>query len=854
MLPRLRRRIIPIVQSPWFISLLAALIILPFIPVNPEPFTLRVVSEEPLNTGIHTWYDDLDNDGVPERITLLDKQNGSGLMVQNSHGFIEQWNVTGDYSFHQTETLFITGDHDGDGTKEIYFFSLAGDSILLHTIPDFRNPGFGIHNRFIARAGPGNKRPDPVIIPAGMRDLNGDGRKELIFGITSGFSLYPRNVYAYFPCRDSLIVSPPSCIPFRAILQSDIDGDGNDEIILHSAAPSNCDPSLNPLHDHSSWLVILDNDLRFKHTPYEYPGRYSIYTPIFHSGSGGAPRSTSGSKGASGSNSGSGGTSLSKSGSGGAPLFAGHQHVRQPGEPSWLWRYDARGIATDSAAIATGGWYAFSVEEQRCSGNRWQGAKQQKEEQNPQDGNQRQDNLRQNHRPRGGNLRQDNLRQNHRPRGGNQLLIAIVSNEGAIELYNEQLKHLRTIGPGGYGYPATELDIDGDGEQEIIIPGNNGNVTVFRAGLKRPASLTRGLSSGNYYFRGIAADAGNTPLLAVVSGDQQYMLKYERNRLYLLGYAVYPAVYGGLLLFALMVQRVQRRKMQQQYTTEKRIARLQLNLIRNQLDPHFTMNVLNSIIYSVKTQDPDTASDNLMRFSDLYRNMLMTAGEIRRSLADELAFCSDYLALERMRYSGKFDYSIDVGEGVDREVMIPKMAVQVFAENAVKHGIAELPSGGMIRIGAAMEGPWLVLTVQDNGVGRERAREQARALGSRSTGMGLQLTEDFFEVYRKYYHQEIVWEVRDLESEVRGVESEVRGVESEVRGLENVEVRGLQDVEVRGPESEVRGVEKAEVRGLEEAEVRGPENAEGVTEGGGTGTLVEIRILNPVAGSQGHGG
>jgi hypothetical protein len=807
-MPQFRRRFIAIVQSPWFISLVAVAVVLPFLPMKPEPYTLEVVSTQPVYQGIHYWYDDLDNDGTPEQITLLDKENGAGVMVRNSHNYIEQWNVAGDYSFLNNHNLFITGDYDADGTKEIYLFSLAGDSILLHSIPDFREPVFGVHNRLIARAGPGNKRPDPEMIPACMRDLDGDGQKELIFGISSGFSLYPRNVYAYFPGRDSLIISPPSCIPFHALLQADTDSDGIGEIILHNTAPSNCDPSLHPYHDHSSWQVILDNQLRFKHAPREYPGRYSIYTPIFYSGSGGSRRSPDSDPGTACPEAGSGGsqrgsvgegTSSLSAGSGGSTLFAGHQHMRQPGEPSWLWRYDERGIATDSAAIASGGSNAFVVEEQ----------KGEREREREREGEQEKE--------REWKWERERERERERRQYGNRLQIAVITKDGSIDLYNEQLEPVRTIGPAGYGHHVTHLDLDGDGEREIIIPQNNeGRVTVFRPGLKRPAELGQRISPGHFSFRGIAADSDGTPLLAVVSGDQQYMLKYKRNRLYLLGYAVYPGVYAGLMLFALLVQRTQRRKMQQRQLTEKQIAGLQLNLIRNQLDPHFTMNVLNSIIYSVKTKDADTAEENLMRFSRLYRNMLVTAGDIRRSLDEELAFCGDYLALERMRFGGKFDYSIDVSGEVDGRVLVPKMGVQVFAENAVKHGIAHLKQGGMIRIGAAMEGDALVLTVRDNGVGREAAGR----FGSPSTGKGLQLTEDFFEVYQKYYQQEIVWEVRDLgDGELQDSEDAVSPGTGDEEGGD--EVRGAR-CGVRDPGEE--------------------------TGNNRTGTFVEIRILNPEGG------
>ena len=66
------------------------------------------------------------------------------------------------------------------------------------------------------------KTPDPFIIPAEMQDLDDDGSKELIFGISSGFSIYPRNVYGYYVSKYSLVISPESSFFIFNILQADI--------------------------------------------------------------------------------------------------------------------------------------------------------------------------------------------------------------------------------------------------------------------------------------------------------------------------------------------------------------------------------------------------------------------------------------------------------------------------------------------------------------------------------------------------------------------------------------------------------------------------------------------------------
>jgi hypothetical protein len=107
-----------------------------------------------------------------------------------------------------------------------------------------------------------------------MDDLDGDGNKELIFGISSGFSLYPRNVYAYYIDQDSLVSSPTSSYHIKGIVQADITGNGKREILLHGYASSNIDVQNATYHDHTNWLMVLNQNLGFLFEPLDLGGRY----------------------------------------------------------------------------------------------------------------------------------------------------------------------------------------------------------------------------------------------------------------------------------------------------------------------------------------------------------------------------------------------------------------------------------------------------------------------------------------------------------------------------------------------------------------------------------------------------
>lgn len=252
-----------VLASPFFISLIPFLFIFFFVPLNFEKYSFEIVSKTKLFDNQYIYYEDLDYDGISEEIVASIQDYTTAVMISKNGDVIDQWNLNGSFDFWHRDCLFITGDSNNDKVKELYIFTLQNDTILLHCIENPGNPKLTIKNRVISSVGPGNKKPDPFIIRAEMDDLDDDGRKDLVFGIGSGFSIYPRKVYAYFIDRDSLIQSPESSYFIGTILQADINNDGKREIIPHGIASSNVDPQNAEYHDHSAYLMVLDQNLNF---------------------------------------------------------------------------------------------------------------------------------------------------------------------------------------------------------------------------------------------------------------------------------------------------------------------------------------------------------------------------------------------------------------------------------------------------------------------------------------------------------------------------------------------------------------------------------------------------------------
>nr|NQU93208.1 histidine kinase [Bacteroidota bacterium] len=191
--------------------------------------------------------------------------------------------------------------------------------------------------------------------------------------------------------------------------------------------------------------------------------------------------------------------------------------------------------------------------------------------------------------------------------------------------------------------------------------------------------------------------------------------RLEQNSYFLFGSV-------GLIIIILMFGYILIR--QDKLKTNHKMILLQQKLFRSQMNPHFIFNSLTSIQGFITEKDPRTASRYLSKFAKLIRNILDSSVEEFIPLADEIATIENYLELQKVRYEGKFDYTIEVDEKIDKEtISIPPMLAQPFIENSIEHGFKHKKSKGNMKIRVRLNNNLLRLEVEDDGVGREKARE-----------------------------------------------------------------------------------------------------------------------------------
>ncbi|WP_026969335.1 sensor histidine kinase [Algoriphagus terrigena] len=129
---------------------------------------------------------------------------------------------------------------------------------------------------------------------------------------------------------------------------------------------------------------------------------------------------------------------------------------------------------------------------------------------------------------------------------------------------------------------------------------------------------------------------------------------------------------------------------------EAKINEIRLNHLKNQLNPHFIFNALNSV-RALVDEDPNKAKSAITKISNMLRFSLMMDKKQVIDFAEELATVKDYLALESIRFEERLEVVYHI-EDEAYSYKIPPMMLQTIVENAIKHGVSNLVKGGLIEI------------------------------------------------------------------------------------------------------------------------------------------------------------
>ncbi len=186
--------------------------------------------------------------------------------------------------------------------------------------------------------------------------------------------------------------------------------------------------------------------------------------------------------------------------------------------------------------------------------------------------------------------------------------------------------------------------------------------------------------------------------------------------------------------------------------TRQKMQEVEMQALRAQMNPHFIFNCLNSINRYIVKSDQATASLYLTRFAKLIRLILDNSNNKNVALSNELEALRLYIEMESLRFAQKFTYTIDIAANVSPDsIEVPPLIIQPFVENAIWHGLLHKEEAGNLFIHLEMVSEnMLQCTVEDNGIGRQKARELKSKSAITRKSLGMQLTEDRLSLLNKH--------------------------------------------------------------------------------------------------------
>ncbi|MBI3509548.1 MAG: histidine kinase [Bacteroidetes bacterium] len=270
------------------------------------------------------------------------------------------------------------------------------------------------------------------------------------------------------------------------------------------------------------------------------------------------------------------------------------------------------------------------------------------------------------------------------------------------------------------------------------------------------------LPPGNYTFKVISANnegLWNNDPAAISFTIETPVWKQAWFWLLLTGISI--SILGLAILWRI---RLIKNKERVESEVQVALARNELKALRAQMNPHFVFNSLNSIQHFILTNKSADAGKYLNKFARLMRVILNNSEKSVIALSEEIEYLKLYLGLEEMRFENKFEWSIEVEKDIDADFFeIPAMLLQPYVENAILHGLTPAKQKGHLKISMKLKGETLVCTIEDNGIGRERAREM-RQFSKRKDdkSLGMKITHDRLELINRLHGSQLSLAITDL--------------------------------------------------------------------------------------------
>lgn len=209
-----------------------------------------------------------------------------------------------------------------------------------------------------------------------------------------------------------------------------------------------------------------------------------------------------------------------------------------------------------------------------------------------------------------------------------------------------------------------------------------------------------------------------------------------RDGLNLKGFFPLIMISGIASTYGLLLEFIERESKIEDLRNEQ--MRSELSFLRSQISPHFIFNILNSIVYLIRTKADKKAEEVTIRLSSLMRYMLYDSDQSMVPLDREVEYVQNYIDLQRMRFEDDVQINFHVIGTVDGSMIEPMLLIP-FVENAFKHGVGFVRDP-FIQVNLSFEKGVLDFQVE-NKIGKllEDQKDESSGIGLKNVSRRLEL-------------------------------------------------------------------------------------------------------------------
>lgn len=175
----------------------------------------------------------------------------------------------------------------------------------------------------------------------------------------------------------------------------------------------------------------------------------------------------------------------------------------------------------------------------------------------------------------------------------------------------------------------------------------------------------------------------------------------------------------------------------------KYLREYEIKALHSQINPHFLYNTLDTIIWMAEFEDNEKVISITKSLANYFR-LSLSNGHEKIPLKDEIMHTKEYLFIQKQRYEDKLSYFFNIEDESLLSIKVPKIIIQPIVENSIYHGIKNLSGNGIITIDVYRENSTVNISVKDNGIGFEKAKQFKK---SKTGGVGFQNVDKRIKFY-----------------------------------------------------------------------------------------------------------